>query len=68
MTKPIDPAQLDKCEILERVMALEIEVHDKMHEIKRCTDLYNLGYRYMTPEGKPHMGQDNVINITKRLI
>lgn len=54
--------------ILDRVMQLEHEAHDALVECKRLSDMYNLGYRYITDDGTPHMGHANVTNIAERLI
>jgi len=54
--------------ILDEVMYIEQQVHEGMIEMKRLTDLYNLGYRYITKDGEPHMGHANVVNIADRLI
>lgn len=65
---PTETAVYDPCDILNRIMELDQQIHDMALEMKRITELYNLGYRYMTPEGEPHMGHDNVVNIAEHLI
>lgn len=54
--------------IMDRIMELDHEIHSLVTEMKRLTDMYDLGYRYVTEDGTPHMGHDNVVNIAQRLI
>lgn len=58
----------DPCDLRSCVIELDESIHVDMLELKRLTDMYNLGYRYLAPDGSPHMGASNVVNIATKLV